>query len=62
MRKDFRLGAIVGVFILFKNNQKENGSYKNTYRDGFCETSGIGNDITKVIIEEIFTSLSDFKN
>ena len=51
MRKDYRLGAIVGVFILFTNNRAhhENGEI-------------VGAEITRVIIEEVFSSLTEFKN
>lgn len=51
MRKDYRLGAIVGVFILFTNNRTHND-------DGQI----VGAEITRVIIEEVFSSLTEFKN
>ena len=91
MRKDYRLGAIVGVYILFKNNVV--AGFANTSMDDslrrdehdlpyggvlgnydpqkpevgvFMEKEGhfgqIGQEITKVIIEEVFASLTEFKN
>jgi hypothetical protein len=48
MRKDYRLGAIVGVYILFKNNQ--------------ASQPVIGSEITRVVLEEIFSSLADYRN
>ena len=56
MRKDYRLGAIVGVYILFKNNSpKQDQSYR-------ADEKRIGAEITRVIIEEVFSSLTEFKN
>ena len=60
MRKDYRLGAIVGVYILFQNN-----SFDERGTAGGHSTQGeyaIGSEITKVIIEEVFNSLTEFKN
>ena len=64
MRKDYRLGAIVGVYILYKNNNFDGGnitSSSQASQRGHIQTS-IGNEITKVIIEEVFSSLTEFKN
>ena len=63
MRKDYRLGAIVGVYILYKNNHFEgaNQSISQGSQRGHIQSS-IGNEITKVIIEEVFASLTEFKN
>lgn len=64
MRKDYRLGAIVGVYILYKNNHFDGGnitSSSQASQRGHIQTS-IGNEITKVIIEEVFSSLTEFKN
>lgn len=87
MRKDYRLGAIVGVYTLFKNNSEANdgaltagsrehsdgailGTYRTDRRTDMMDqmeardgTNGvIGAEITKVIIEEVFASLTEFKN
>jgi len=40
MRKDLRLGGVVGVYLAFKNNAMD-----------------IGEEIKRVIIEELFTTL-----
>ena len=58
MRKDYRLGAIVGVYVLFKNNMHHTGSFSQRLGDGTV----IGHEITKVILEEVFSSLTEFKN
>jgi hypothetical protein len=42
MRKDLKLGGLVGIYLIFKNN-------------GHL----IGDEIKKVILEELFTTLSD---
>ena len=69
MRKDYRLGAIVGVYILFKNNSADDaisqpGSFRagtqNRQRGG--DATAVGSEIAKVIIEEVFASLTEFKN
>jgi len=69
MRKDYRLGAIVGVYILFKNNSGHDllprtGSFRaeisNRRRGG--DATPVGAEIAKVIIEEVFNSLTEFKN
>jgi len=70
MRKDYRLGAIVGVYILFKNNSTDDpahwsvGSFRgeanSRRRSGDATT--IGSEIAKVIMEEVFASLTEFKN
>lgn len=44
MRKDLRLGGLVGVFLLIRNN-----------------LSQVGEEIKRVIIEEIFTTLSEYE-
>lgn len=46
IRKDYRLGAIVGIFILIKNRGQ----------------AYIGEEICRVILEEIFASLADCRN
>lgn len=51
MRKDYRLGAIVGVYILFTNNRAHHEN-----------DEVVGAEITRVIIEEVFSSLTEFKN
>lgn len=56
LRKDFRLGAIVGVYLLLKNNRLEDLSV-----DHKAGGTIIGKEITKVIMEEIFSSLTEFK-
>ena len=56
LRKDFRLGAIVGVYLLLKNNRLEDQSM-----DHKMGGTIIGKEITKVIMEEIFSSLTEFK-
>lgn len=69
MRKDYRLGAIVGVYILFKNNNGLDssqiaGSFRGMMpsrrRPG--DATPVGQEIAKVIIEEVFSSLTEFKN
>jgi len=45
MRKDLRLGGLVGVYIVFKNNMSQ-----------------VSEDIKSVIIEEIFTTLSEYES
>jgi hypothetical protein len=42
MRKDLRLGGIIGIYLLVKNNQ-------------------LGDEIKKVIVEEIFTTLTEYE-
>jgi hypothetical protein len=42
MRKDLKLGGLVGIYLIFKNNSHL-----------------IGDEIKKVILEELFTTLSD---
>jgi hypothetical protein len=44
MRKDLRLGGIVGVYLILKNN-----------------LMAIGEEIKRVIIEEVFTTLSEYE-
>lgn len=44
MRKDLRLGGLVGVYLVFKHNHMQ-----------------IGDEIKRVIIEELFTTLSEFE-
>ena len=44
MRKDLRLGGVIGVYLIFKSNQMS-----------------IGEEIKRVIIEEIFTTLSEYE-
>ena len=41
MRKDLRLGGLIGIFLLFKNNL-------------------IGEEIKRVIVEELFTTLTEY--
>ena len=41
MRKDLKLGGLVGIYLIFKNNGQM-----------------IGEEIKKVILEELFTTLS----
>jgi hypothetical protein len=45
MRKDLRLGGLVGVYIVLRNN-----------------LSAIGDEIKRVISEELFGTLQDFSN
>jgi hypothetical protein len=42
MRKDLKLGGLVGIYLIFKNQGQM-----------------IGEDIKRVIIEELFTTLQD---
>ena len=42
MRKDLKLGGLVGIYLIFKNNSQL-----------------IGEEIKKVILEELFTTLTD---
>jgi hypothetical protein len=42
MRKDLKLGGLVGIYLIFKNNSHL-----------------IGEEIKKVILEELFTTLTD---
>ena len=44
MRKDLRLGGVVGVYLLMKGN-----------------LHSIGEEIKRVIIEELFTTLSEYE-
>ena len=44
MRKDLRLGGLVGIFLLVKNNYAQ-----------------IGEEIKRVIVEELFTTLSEYE-
>jgi hypothetical protein len=44
MRKDLRLGGVVGVFLLMRGNLHH-----------------VGEEIKRVIIEEIFTTLSEYE-
>ena len=59
MRKDYRLGAIVGVYILFKNNRHESsapgmtGTFSNPNSTRHDDAL-VGSEITKVILEEVF--------
>ena len=70
MRKDYRLGAIVGVYILFKNNSTDDpahwsmGSFgaEASSRRRSGDATAIGSEIAKVIMEEVFASLTEFKN
>jgi len=57
MRKDYRLGAIVGVYILFKNHAT-NVEQQMAMSQG--STISVGGEITRVIIEEIFSSLAEY--
>jgi hypothetical protein len=41
MRKDLKLGGLVGIYLIFKNNSLM-----------------IGDEIKKVILEELFSTLS----
>jgi hypothetical protein len=59
MRKDYRLGAIVGIYILFKNHA---ASVEENMAMSQGSTLSIGGEITRVIIEEIFGSLSEYQN
>ena len=43
MRKDLRLGGLVGVYLIMKGN-----------------IDSIGEEIKRVIIEELFTTLSEY--
>lgn len=45
MRKDLRLGGIVGAYICYKNNANQ-----------------IGEDIKRVVVDEIYTTLQEFEN
>jgi hypothetical protein len=44
MRKDLRLGGLIGVYQIFKNNLMQ-----------------IGDEIKRVIVEEIFTTMSEYE-
>ena len=44
MRKDLRLGGLVGVYMVLKSN-----------------LNAIGDEIKRVIVEELFTTLSEFE-
>jgi len=44
MRKDLRLGGLVGIYLLIKSNMH-----------------AIGEEIRRVIIEEVFTTLSEYE-
>lgn len=44
MRKDLRLGGLVGVYLILKKN-----------------LNFIGEEIKRVIIEELFTTLSEYE-
>lgn len=44
MRKDLRLGGVIGVYLIFKSNMMS-----------------IGEEIKRVIIEELFTTLSEYE-
>lgn len=44
MRKDLRLGGLVGVYLMLKNNLQL-----------------IGEEIKRVIVEELFTTLSEYE-
>lgn len=48
MRKDYRLGAIVGLYVLISNGRHTGAA--------------VGHEITRVILEEVFASLADFRN
>jgi hypothetical protein len=43
MRKDLRLGGLVGIYLILKNNQP-------------------GDDIVRVVLEELFTTLEEYDN
>jgi hypothetical protein len=45
MRKDLRLGGLVGVYIIFKNNNQS-----------------IGDEIKRVIVDEIFNTIAEYEN
>jgi len=45
MRKDLRLGGLVGVYIIFKNNNHS-----------------IGDEIKRVIVDEIFNTIAEYEN
>ena len=44
MRKDLRLGGVVGIYLIFKN-----------------AGGAIGEEIKRVIVEELFTTLSEYE-
>ena len=43
MRKDLKLGGLVGIYIIFKNNDSQ-----------------IGDEIRRVILEELFNTMTDY--
>jgi hypothetical protein len=45
MRKDLRLGGLVGIYLIIKNEQM-----------------AIGDEIKKVVMEEIFSAIQDFES
>jgi hypothetical protein len=45
MRKDLRLGGLVGIYLIIKNDQVS-----------------IGDEIKKVVMEEIFLAIQDFES
>jgi hypothetical protein len=44
MRKDLRLGGLIGIYMLMKGNLNQ-----------------IGDEIKRVIIEELFTTLAEYE-
>lgn len=44
MRKDLRLGGLVGIYLIVKNEQM-----------------AIGDEIKKVVLEEIFSALQEYE-
>lgn len=45
MRKDLRLGGLVGIYLILKGNLHR-----------------VGDEIQRVVLEEIFTTLSEFES
>jgi hypothetical protein len=45
MRKDLKLGGLVGIYVIFKNNEAQ-----------------IGDDIKRVVLEELFNTITDYDN
>jgi hypothetical protein len=45
MRKDLKLGGLVGIYIIFKNNDSQ-----------------IGEEIRRVILEELFNTITDYES
>jgi hypothetical protein len=44
MRKDLRLGGIIGIYLIFKQS-----------------SDIVGEEITRVVVEELFTTLGEFE-